>query len=94
MCHCFLLFVAVGHNLCVKNGLVKGLFVKLIYLVLGRELQRNLNTALLGLKTCSGVISSEFSEASAAPVFRKFNSQAARLHIPSDRNVVLAVSPY
>jgi hypothetical protein len=60
--------------MCVKNGLINGLFMKLIYLVLGRELQRNLNTAVLGLMTCSAVISYDFSEVLVARVFRKSNS--------------------
>ena len=72
--------------------MTNGLFMKLIYLALGRELQRNVNTAILGLMACCVVISYEFSEVSAVRVFRKSNSQATRLHIQSDRNVDMAVS--
>jgi hypothetical protein len=68
--------------------------MKLIYLVLGREMQRNLCTTVLTLATFSVVNSYEFSEVAAARIFRKSNSQATRLHIPNDRNFVIAVSPY
>jgi len=76
----------------VQNGLIHGLFVKLLCLALWGELQRNLNTTVLCLLTCCVVISCEVWEIPAARVFRKSNSQSRRLHIPSDGNDVIAVS--
>jgi hypothetical protein len=52
--------------------------MKLIYLVLDRELQRNVNAAILGLMACCVVISYEFSKASAVRVFS--GSLNPRLH--------------
>jgi len=67
--------------------------MQMIYTVLGRELQSNLNTAVLGLMTCA-VTSYDFLEVFAAPVYRRSNSQTTRLHKPGDRNVFIAISPY
>jgi hypothetical protein len=57
--------------MCDKSGLINGLFKKLMYLVLLRELQCNLMAAVMGPVTCSVVIGYDFSEVHAAPVFQK-----------------------
>jgi hypothetical protein len=68
--------------------LINGLFMKLIYLGVRRELQCNLMAAVLGLMTYNAVISYDLSEETAATVFKKSDSQATRSYLPSDRNVV------
>jgi hypothetical protein len=86
---CFLLDVFfVPQFICDKNGLINGLFLKLIYLGLRRELRCNLMAAVLGLMTFSVVIGYDVSEVPAAPVFKKSDFQATRCYIPNDSKIV------